>query len=44
VGDFELAPNASKTVSYNIPIKKITTRIYYSGTHKVELQINGEIK
>ena len=40
---FELGERASKKLSKRHGIKKITTRKYYAGEHKVELVINGEV-
>ncbi len=37
-----LAPNQSLTLEKSHPIKPITTRKYYPGTHRVEIQINGQ--
>ena len=37
-----LAPNQSLTVGKSHPIKPITTRTYYPGTHLVEIQVNGQ--
>ena len=38
-----LAPNESLTIEKSHPIRPITTRKYYPGTHKVEIQVNGHI-
>jgi 3-methyladenine DNA glycosylase AlkC len=38
-----LAPGAAVTVEKRHPIKPITTRTYYSGTHHLEIQLNGEV-
>ena len=37
-----LAPNQSLTIEKSHPIKPITTRTYYPGTHLVEIQVNGQ--
>ena len=37
-----LAPNETITITKNHPIKPITTRTYYPGTHLVEIQVNGQ--
>lgn len=42
-GKFKLGANQTIKQHYKIPFKRITTRVYYSGVHKVELQINGQI-
>lgn len=36
-----LAPNQSLTIQKSHSIKPITTRTYYPGTHRVEIQVNG---
>jgi hypothetical protein len=38
-----LAPNQSLTLNKSHPIRLITTRTYYPGTHRVEIQVNGQI-
>jgi 3-methyladenine DNA glycosylase AlkC len=38
-----LPPNASLTINKNHTIKPITTRRYYPGEHRVEVQVNGKI-
>lgn len=38
---FELPPKAHLTLSKKHHFKKITTRAYYSGSHCLEIQING---
>ena len=38
-----LAPNQSLTIEKSHPIRPITTRKYYPGTHRVEIQVNGQI-
>lgn len=38
-----LAPHQSLTITKSHPIRPITTRSYYAGTHTVEIQINGQI-
>jgi 3-methyladenine DNA glycosylase AlkC len=38
-----LAPNQSLTVTKSHGIRPITTRTYYPGTHRVEIQVNGQI-
>lgn len=42
-GKFQLAEKQSIKQQYKLPFMKVTTRVYYSGMHKVELQINGQI-
>ena len=42
-GKFQLGEKQSIKQQYKIPFKKVTTRVYYSGMHKVELQVNGQI-
>ncbi|GJM40728.1 MAG: hypothetical protein DHS20C20_10100 [Ardenticatenaceae bacterium] len=37
-----LAPNQSITIEKSHPIRPITTRTYYPGTHRVEIQVNGQ--
>ncbi|KZN50043.1 DNA alkylation repair protein [Pseudoalteromonas luteoviolacea] len=39
----ELAPKSQISLKKRHTIKPITTRIYYPGLHKVELQINGKV-
>ncbi|MCF6438625.1 DNA alkylation repair protein [Pseudoalteromonas luteoviolacea] len=39
----ELAPNSQTSLKKRHTIKPITTRVYYPGVHKVELQINGNV-
>lgn len=38
-----LPPEQSLTVTKSHPIRPITTRTYYPGTHKVAIQVNGQI-
>ncbi len=38
-----LAPNQSLTIEKSHPIRPITTRTYYPGSHRVEIQVNGQI-
>ena len=38
-----LAPNQTVTIIKKHPIRPITTRKYYPGTHRVEIQVNGQI-
>ncbi|MAU00834.1 MAG: hypothetical protein CL608_27120 [Anaerolineaceae bacterium] len=38
-----LPPNQSLTVTKSHPIRPITTRTYYPGTHRVQIQVNGQI-
>lgn len=38
-----LPPDQSLTIQKNHPIRPITTRKYYPGTHRVEIQVNGQI-
>lgn len=38
-----LAPNEAITIEKSHPIRPITTRNYYPGTHRVEIQVNGQI-
>ena len=40
---FDLDAGASRQVSKRHPIKPITTRRYYSGQHRIDIQINGKI-
>ncbi|MEZ4590413.1 MAG: DNA alkylation repair protein [Chloroflexota bacterium] len=37
-----LAPNQSLTIEKSHPIRPITTRTFYPGTHLVEIQVNGQ--
>lgn len=37
-----LAPNQTLTIEKSHPIRPITTRTYYPGTHLVEIQVNGQ--
>lgn len=37
-----LAPHDSLTIEKSHPIRPITTRTYYPGTHRVEIQVNGQ--
>lgn len=39
----ELSPNERLTISKKHSFKAIITRRYYSGTHKIEIQVNGTI-
>ncbi|WP_420644221.1 DNA alkylation repair protein [Candidatus Leptofilum sp.] len=38
-----LPPNQSLSVEKSHPIRPITTRKYYPGSHRVEIQVNGQI-
>ena len=38
-----LPPEQSLAISKKHPIRPITTRTYYPGTHRVEIQVNGQI-
>ncbi|WP_420627833.1 DNA alkylation repair protein [Candidatus Leptofilum sp.] len=38
-----LAPTETITIEKSHPIRPITTRKYYPGTHRVEIQVNGQI-
>jgi hypothetical protein len=38
-----LPPNQSLTIQKSHPIRPITTRKYYPGTHRVQIQVNGQI-
>ncbi|VAW42911.1 DNA alkylation repair enzyme [hydrothermal vent metagenome] len=38
-----LSPNQSLTIQKSHPIRPITTRKYYPGTHWVKIQVNGQI-
>ncbi|MCB8978312.1 MAG: DNA alkylation repair protein [Ardenticatenaceae bacterium] len=38
-----LAPNQTIAITKNHPIRPITTRTYYPGTHQVAIQVNGQI-
>jgi 3-methyladenine DNA glycosylase AlkC len=38
-----LAPNQSLLIEKRHPIRPITTRKYFPGTHRVEIQVNGQI-
>jgi len=38
----EIKPGARMVLKKKHPIKPITTRVYYEGLHRVELQINGK--
>jgi 3-methyladenine DNA glycosylase AlkC len=38
-----LAPDQLLTITKNHPIRSITTRTYYPGTHRVDIQVNGKI-
>lgn len=40
--NFDLAPGQGVCFTKKHPIKPITTRVYYSGVHKIEIQINGQ--
>lgn len=37
----ELAPSEQKKLSFNIPLKPVTTRTYYSGKHFWNIKVNG---
>ena len=37
-----LSPNQSLTIVKSHPIRPITTRTYYPGSHSVEIQVNGQ--
>lgn len=39
---FELPAKKDLVFEKRHPMKKITTRVYYAGTHELEIQINGE--
>jgi 3-methyladenine DNA glycosylase AlkC len=39
----QLAPGATVTLVKRHAVKPITTRRYYPGTHRVELQVNGQV-
>jgi len=39
----QLAPGAARVLRKSHPVKPITTRRYFSGTHRVELLINGRV-
>ncbi|AOT07582.1 DNA alkylation repair protein [Pseudoalteromonas luteoviolacea] len=39
----ELAPHSTTKIKKKHTIKPITTRTYYPGIHKVELQVNGKV-
>ncbi|MCA9945397.1 MAG: DNA alkylation repair protein [Anaerolineales bacterium] len=38
-----LAPNQSLAITKSHPIRPITTRTYYPGTHRVDIQVNGQL-
>ena len=38
----ELAPSEQKKLSFNIPLKAVTTRTYYSGKHFWNIKVNGK--
>lgn len=38
----ELAPQEQKKMSFNIPLKPVTTRTYYSGKHYWNIKVNGK--
>ncbi|MBC7711806.1 MAG: DNA alkylation repair protein [Rhizobacter sp.] len=38
----ELAPSEKKIMSFNIPLKAVTTRTYYSGKHFWNIKVNGK--
>jgi 3-methyladenine DNA glycosylase AlkC len=40
---FELTGQSSVTISKSHAMKKITTREYYSGVHRLEIQVNGKV-
>ena len=37
----ELAPLEEQTIQFNIPLRPVTTRIYYSGKHFWNIKVNG---
>lgn len=39
----ELAPKDSITISKTHTIRPITTRVYYAGTQRIEIQVNGQV-
>jgi len=42
LGDFTLAPGERRQLERNHDFKPISTRRYYSGTHRIEVRINGQ--
>jgi 3-methyladenine DNA glycosylase AlkC len=38
----ELLPNEKKELSFNIPLRPVTTRTYYSGKHYWNIKVNGK--
>lgn len=38
-----LSPTQALTITKSHPIRPITTRTYYPGSHRVEIQVNGQI-
>jgi hypothetical protein len=40
---FDLRPGQSLSITKNHSLKPVTTRKYYLGKHRVEIQINGKI-
>lgn len=40
--NLKLAAGEKVTVSKKHPMKKVTTRTYYSGTHRLSIQVNGK--
>lgn len=41
--DTTIGPNSSIDIKKVIKFKKVTTRVHYSGTHYIEIQVNGHI-
>ncbi len=39
----QLGPGKDQLIQKNHAIKPVTTRVYYPGTHTIEIQVNGEI-
>ncbi len=39
----ELAPGESRTLEKKHSFKPITTRVYYPGQHRIEVQVNGKV-
>lgn len=38
-----LAGNEEVVITKNHHLKKITTRVYYTGSHALEIQVNGKV-
>lgn len=38
----ELSPMEQKKLSFNIPLKPVTTRTYYNGKHFWNIKVNGK--